>query len=263
MLSDLRPGRELFAWRLHEASKLLAPFGIDPRARLLERHRFPVATLGLLLLIFVFFGWEILESGGLGPGALSLGGGFSLEALLALGANANVITVQEGQWWRLVTSTLLHGGLLHIGLNAFYLWTIGSALERSIGPGMLVFAFALTGVVGSAASALLGAPNVLSVGASGALFGWVGLLSTVGEGNVAQRLGRLGRAAPSLFLMLFIGFLIPNVDVWAHVGGLLAGLLLGLSYRRPSARERQVFGVLGALTLAWGIVSLLLWRGSL
>ena len=246
MLSGLRNTLEFYAFKRQEADRLLRPFGVNFEAQA-ERTGPPWVTLGLLALCLGMFFWES-QAGGIEDG----------KAFFFLGANLPELTLSS-EPWRLLTSSFLHAGFLHIGLNGFYLWSFGSALERRIGSPLLLFLYVLTAVVGSYFSAAFGSGN-LSVGASGAIFGIVAALGVVGDGNTAQRLRRLVTAVPNLAIMLAIGFLIPNVDIWAHLGGLLAGLVLGLVYTRPRPLESGVLGVLALGAIGWAFWSLLEWQ---
>jgi membrane associated rhomboid family serine protease len=139
-----------------------------------------------------------------------------------------------GEWWRLVTPVLVHGSLLHLLFNMYFLYLVGPLVEQLYGSARFVLLYALTAAAGSAASFLFGGPAP-SVGASGAIFGLCGVLLAV---SVIHRpvLDRRGRAVMSqigglVVLNLIIGFGIDalgaGIDNAAHVGGLLAGLWLG------------------------------------
>lgn len=140
-----------------------------------------------------------------------------------------------GEWWRLVTPVLVHGSLVHLLFNMYFLYLVGPLVEQLYGSVRFVVLYVLTAAAGSAASFLLGGSGP-SVGASGAIFGLCGVLIIV---SVAHRpvLDRRGRAIMSqigglVVLNLIIGFGIDalgaRIDNAAHVGGLLSGLWLGL-----------------------------------
>ena len=139
-----------------------------------------------------------------------------------------------GEWWRLVTPVLLHGSLLHLLFNMYFLYLVGPLVEQLYGSARFLLLYALTAAAGSAASFLFGGPNP-SVGASGAIFGLCGVLLAVSVVHRPVLDGR-GRAVMSqigglVLLNLIIGFgfdaLGARIDNAAHVGGLLAGLWLG------------------------------------
>jgi membrane associated rhomboid family serine protease len=141
-----------------------------------------------------------------------------------------------GEWWRLVTPVLVHGGLLHLLFNMYFLYLVGPLVEQLYGPVRFLLLYVLTAAAGSAASYLFGGPAP-SVGASGAIFGLCGVLLAV---SAVHRpiLDRRGRAIMSqigalVVLNLIIGFgfgalMDAPIDNSAHIGGLLAGLWLGL-----------------------------------
>ena len=139
-----------------------------------------------------------------------------------------------GEWWRLVSPVLVHGSLLHLLFNMYFLYLVGPLVEQLYGSVRFVVLYVLTAAAGSAASFLLGGSGP-SVGASGAIFGLCGVLVLV---SAVHRpvLDRRGRAIMSqigglVVLNLIIGFgfdaLGANIDNAAHVGGLVAGLWLG------------------------------------
>jgi len=161
---------------------------------------------------------------------LALAGDGSLTALLMLDKPG----LAAGEWWRLLTPTLVHGGLMHLALNMFALWIAGSFVERLYGPATMLLIYVLTAAAGSAASFAFGGPAP-SVGASGAVFGLFGVLFAVQRIHdpVLDRRARavLGQMGGLIVLNLVLGFVMTGggipIDIAAHVGGLLAGLWLG------------------------------------
>lgn len=142
-----------------------------------------------------------------------------------------------GEWWRLVSPVLVHGGLLHLLFNMYFLYLVGPLVEQLYGSARFVLLYVVTAAAASAASFVFGGPAP-SVGASGAIFGLCGVLLAV---SAVHRpiLDRRGRSIMSqigfiVVLNLLIGFgsgavLGANIDNAAHVGGLLAGLWLGFT----------------------------------
>ena len=94
--------------------------------------------------------------------------------LVRWGANFGPLTV-SGQWWRLLTCVFIHGGLLHIGFNMWCLWSLGRLAESVYGHWTFAVVYLITGLAASLAS-LIWNPAILSVGASGAIFGIAGAL---------------------------------------------------------------------------------------
>lgn len=136
--------------------------------------------------------------------------------------------VQKGQWWRILTMVIEHGGILHIVLNMSVVYTLGFSLERNIGH----FRFAvISGVTAMGASgfALLLAFHQLTVGASGMILGWAGAMLCI---TSAQ--GRRGLWV-WLAQVALISFL-PGVSWQGHLGGFLFGLPCGLALRQGAGR---------------------------
>jgi rhomboid protease GluP len=171
----------------------------------------------------------------------SIAVGFGLQfflgnALTNAGANFGPAVFQGGQWWRLVTSMFLHGGIVHLILNGWGLFQLGALFETWLGSPKLLLVYFVSGIAGSLASAFFS--QVPSVGASGAIFGLLGALIAF----LLRRHQVLTPQAKSLLFQLvgwavinvFFGFSTPGIDNAAHLGGCAAGFLLGLTLReRP------------------------------
>src|SRR5699024_2425674 len=132
----------------------------------------------------------------------------------------------DGEWYRVITAAFVHEEIWHIGLNMLALWILGSALEPVLGRWRFVTLSFVAALAGSGAS-LIGAHfSSRSLGASGAVFGLFGAYI------VAMR--RLGRDTTAVMALLGVnlvyGFVVSGIDWQAHVGGLVAGLLLGAAY---------------------------------
>jgi rhomboid protease GluP len=197
----------------------------------------PVIWVLLTLNILIFALMQLEPIGRGSPVAESL-------QLVRWGSNAGPYTL-HGQWWRLVTSMFLHGGLLHIAFNMFALWQVGRLVERMFGSARFLALYMIAGVCGSLASVLWN-PYVNSVGASGAIFGIIGgLLAFIGraDSGVPATIVKDLRGSLTGFLLFNIsaGFIYPHTDNAAHLGGLvggyLAGHLLARSLHTPAQRR--------------------------
>jgi len=147
----------------------------------------------------------------------------------------------HGQWWRLFTTMVVHFGVLHIGLNMLVLWQLGPAVERVVGRWLYLASYVVCGVAGGIVSDIVLKSTALSGGASGAIVGVVGVL--VGNTLVTQELHTWGRqstqhwkfnpkVARSLAVQIVLWIAITSafikqIDNWAHIGGGVAGLLIG------------------------------------
>lgn len=160
-------------------------------------------------------------------------------SLTALGANERT-AVLAGESWRLLTSMFLHGGFVHLALNAWGLYQLGSLFESWLGSTRMAVTYFVTGIAGSLAS--IAWTQVPSVGASGAIFGLLGALIAFLLRRHAA-LSPHGKAILSQLVMwavinVFFGFSTPGIDNAAHLGGCAAGFLLGLTLReRESYRS--------------------------
>ena len=157
------------------------------------------------------------------------------DSVLRWGADYGPLTL-HGQWWRMVVSTFLHFGLIHLLFNMFVLLNIGLFMENLAGRIPFITLYLVCGLGGSAAS-LAWHPSLVSAGASGAIFGLYGALLGFllrHRGSIpAESLASLRKGA-----LTFIGYnllygLRPGVDMAAHLGGLATGFLLGLFLIRP------------------------------
>ena len=151
------------------------------------------------------------------------------KVLITYGAKDNDLMIQ-GQYWRFITPVFLHANLLHVGLNMLNFFVLGIFLERLVGHLRFLLIYLLTGVISIIASFYF-MPQEISVGASGAIFGLVGAYSVF---VLTHRRAFRNNGYPALLWLvliigvnLSIGLFIPNVDNYAHLGGLLSGCLLG------------------------------------
>lgn len=147
--------------------------------------------------------------------------------LMRFGANYPPLTLDGGEWWRLLTSSVGHVGIWHLGFNLVALYIIGPEVERLYGRFVMPLLFAVTAVAGSAASALLHQEPAVSIGASGGIMGLIGIAAAWGhrDGTTIGRAIRDRMIKWTLYTFLF-GFAI-GADNWAHAGGLALGLVIG------------------------------------
>ncbi len=151
-------------------------------------------------------------------------GGIRGEVLLRLGAKFGP-SIFAGQWWRLVTAMFLHAGLLHIGMNLWCLFDLGPAVESMFSTTKFVVIYLITGVAGFLLS-LWWSPAGISVGASGAILGLIGVL--IGASFHHGHLGREYRRQLWRWVIYIAIFgLLFRSDNAAHLGGLAMGMVLG------------------------------------
>jgi rhomboid protease GluP len=194
---------------------------------------------------------------------------FTRSVLVRFGANDGPSTL-SGQWWRLVTYMFLHGSLMHIGFNMWCLWDLGALAESLYGRWTFGAIYLITGIGGGLAS-IAWNPSVLSVGASGAIFGLAGALIAsfyLGEfslPSIAIR-GTLRSLVVFAGFNLFFGSVVGGIDNACHIGGLVSGLILGALIARvapdPNAVGRRVnILLLMVLVVAGSALGVQRWRG--
>ena len=182
---------------------------------------------------------------------------------LAWGANFGPAT-QDGQWWRLGSALFLHFGLIHLTMNLWALWDGGQLVERMFGHLRFIIIYLASGLCGNLLSLVIQGNEAVSGGASGAIFGVYGAL-LVFVWRERQQLnpgefrwlfwGGLGFSAVSITL----GLIIPGIDNSAHIGGLVAGCLLGMLFGRAlttSSPWRWQDRIFSGSLLAGGIIYL-------
>ena len=142
--------------------------------------------------------------------------------------------VDLGQYYRLFTGIFLHANFLHIIFNMYALYVIGIQLESFLGKWKYLIVYLLSGLGGSMLSIFF--DNGLSVGASGAIFGLMGALLYFGyHYRVYLDSVVKSQIIPLIVINLIIGFASTGIDNWAHIGGLVGGLLstmaVGVKYK--------------------------------
>lgn len=134
---------------------------------------------------------------------------------------------KQGQFWRVITYAFFHGDIIHLLCNMYSLYIIGSQIEQVYGKVKYIVLYFLSAIVAGLVSGLLNTNG--SIGASGAIFGLCGALLYFGYhyrlylGNALKT-----QLIPVIILNLFIGFAIPGIDNFGHIGGLIGGLFASL-----------------------------------
>lgn len=158
-------------------------------------------------------------------------------------------SVAAGEWWRLVTAAFLHAGPIHLLFNMLMLWWFGGPLETLLGRARFLGVYFVSVLAGSA-GALVAAPQVPTVGASGAVFG------ILGAGLVLERRGINIFGGAAIFVVafnLFLGYVLSHVSLGGHLGGLAGGMLAVLALTR-FGRGHAVYGRVGFVGVAGMVV---------
>jgi rhomboid protease GluP len=196
-----------------------------------RRPRAPATAL-LITAILIGFALEIYT-----------GAWRDYRELARLGAIVRPWIVEDGQYWRLLSAMFLHGdgtpagAFLHLGLNLFALFQLGTLYELMFGTRRFTFVYFTSGIVASLTSMIR---NVgFSVGASGAIFGIVGAFIFSVRRSPRWRHERAARSIVNQLIFwiaanIVFGMSIPKIDMAAHLGGLVAGLVLGMLLPHPA-----------------------------
>jgi rhomboid protease GluP len=232
------------------------PGGPPPRPRPPAALPAPYVTWAILAVNTVMLILIGIDSGG-GLGFVNPAG----AVLCRLGALNATAIAEHGQWWRLLTVMVLHGGVIHFLLNSWALWLFGPTLEYVLGRGRFLALYVVSGLAGSAASFALGHTEI-GVGASGAIFGLLGALVAF---FWRRRNAGAGGQLRSLLIVLLINLVWGasqrgSIDMIAHVGGFVAGLLAMGLLEAAAPRGRVAANLALAapvvpslLLVAWGI----------
>jgi membrane associated rhomboid family serine protease len=167
------------------------------------------------------------------------GGRGSLSRDLALYGPA----VHDGEWWRLVTNSLVHYGFIHILFNMLILWQVGMILEPGAGKARFTTLY-IVSVLGGSAGALVMTPHTFTGGASGGVFG-VAAAATLVMHRQGVRFWDTG-FGPLLIINLALGFFLPNISVGGHIGGLVAGTLAAEAMLQARKAGQPALGYVGA-----------------
>jgi len=151
----------------------------------------------------------------------------NIYTLIEIGAKVNIL-INRGEIYRLITSTFLHGGIMHILFNMSALNIIGKEVEYIYGSKKYILIYILSALSGSLFSYLFN-PNSVSVGASGAIFGLLGAMLVFGL-KEKDKIGKqyVKNILETLAINVIIGITISNIDNYAHLGGLIMGAISAL-----------------------------------
>lgn len=201
------------------------------------RYGKPLLTFAFLIVNAIIYVLVLMD-----------GGVNDLDTLLRYGAKSNGLII-EGEWWRFVTPIFLHLGNWHFFFNMIALYFLGTAVERIYGSRRFFFIYLLAGVCGSIASFAF--TDNLSAGASGAIFGCFGALLVFGQHYPKLFFRTMGRDILFfLGLNLALGFVIPNIDNYGHIGGLIGGYFAAAVVSLPLRQSRWYWRAASLVMLA-------------
>ncbi|WP_245607418.1 rhomboid family intramembrane serine protease [Pseudonocardia spinosispora] len=190
----------------------------------------------LIVLNVAVFVWTVVQAGSVAHNSDSAF--FESWSLL----NEQVFA---GEWWRLFTAGFLHFGMIHLAFNMYALWIIGKECELALGRLRFLAVYVVGLLGGSAASLLFGSPYAQVAGASGAVFGLMGGLAVL-----VYRLRMSPRGVLILIgLNLALSFIVPNISILGHVGGLVTGAALTAALVYAPLRNRNQWQATATIAL--------------
>ena len=194
--------------------------------KIFEPKKMVVTPILILLCVVVFIAMYIWGNGS-----------ENTLTLLMFGAN-NRYLVQQGEIWRLASSMFLHIGIIHLLVNMYSLYIIGRQLEGFLGKIKYLIVYLGSGILGSLLSVVV--HSSISAGASGAIFGLLGSLLYFGY-HYRLYLGTVlkTQVIPIIIINLLIGFMLPGIDNFAHIGGLVGGYLLTMALGVPGKSRKS------------------------
>jgi len=207
--------------------------------RMRDMTTVPQVTYALIAMNAIAF---LAEGGSLSLNGEATGSVLTKGALLGSNEDPHLVGqgVAHGQWWRIVTGGFLHANLLHIGFNMWVLYYLGSMLEPVLGRLRFGVLYAVSLFAGSL-GALLVSPHVITVGASGAVFGVMGAAAVEMR---ARQIPLMQSGVGTLILInLVISFTLPGISWGGHVGGLIGGILAALALQAGERRRAQTLAL--------------------
>lgn len=175
-------------------------------------------------------------------------GSENTNTLIDFGANYILLT-KAGEYYRLITSGFLHIGVIHLLLNMYSLYIVGTQVEYFYGKVKYIIIYLFSLIMGSLFTVALSSVNTVSAGASGAIFGLLGSILYFGvkyRGYIGNSL--VNQIVPVVILNLIIGFTTPGIGNAAHIGGLVGGYLIsmavGIGIDKKEQRSSRINGII-------------------
>ncbi len=184
---------------------------------------YPITNTLILLNIFIYL-YMVFEIKSLS---------FDTQYLYNMGAINGEAILNHAQIYRIITGIFLHAGVDHIAMNMLSLWMIGYLIEDAFGAKNYLIIYFISGIVGAISSIYI-QPFAIGVGASGAIFGIFGAFGgyiIANRNEIYGATNHLKQFALIIALNLGLGLMIPNIDMSAHIGGLLIGFIGGIALR--------------------------------
>ena len=191
-------------------------------------------TRFLIVVNVIVFIWEI-ASFGLG---VFTGNVANPQAFFESGTLIPAYVLQNHEYWRIVTGAFMHANIVHIAVNMYSLYVLGRFVEAVLGSPRMLFVYAVSLVVSGFTIVYFSAPDVPTLGASGAIFGLFGALFAIGFKFGKRGMDLVKANIAILVVNLVFTFFYPGISWQAHVGGLIAGFIVTFAIFFPPQRVR-------------------------
>jgi len=191
----------------------------------------PYFTIGITITEFILLIYSIIANGGFEPFSENPFIGAASETLIYIGGKWAPYILDRGEWWRLFVPIFLHSGIIHFTLNALIQLQVGIKLERQHSTFRIVPIYIISGFFGNILSCIF-LPKTVSVGASGAIFGFFGILLV----DLIKHWKKIKNPVTNLIIFIVsmvisIGLgLLPLIDNFQHIGGFIMGIVSGVVF---------------------------------
>jgi membrane associated rhomboid family serine protease len=206
-------------------------------------------TKAILFVLVAVYGLEVVRAGG----AALIGGPSTIESI-RLGAIVPAL-VADGEYWRLLTGMFLHAGLIHLALNGYALYVVGSVVESELGRVRYAVIYFVVGLFASACVYMFSGFFEPTIGASGAIFGLFGVFAAYNfrRRHNAFYAARMRSMLTVIAINIIFTLSVPGISKAGHIGGLVGGVLVGLAIDgigRRTSRAVAFWGVTAVMMVA-------------
>ena len=211
----------------------------EKREKIMKNKK-PIITISLIVINIIVFALMYLFGNG----------STNTQTLIDFGANYLPLT-KSGDYYRLLTSAFLHIGLIHLALNMYSLFVIGTSIEYFYGKVKYLLIYLYSALIGSLFTVILSSNNTVAAGASGAIFGLLGAMLYFGyhyRGYIGNSI--ISQVVPVVLINLFFGFITPGIGNAAHIGGLIGGYIISMAVGFDNDNDKsKIHGIIISIIL--------------
>ena len=211
----------------------------EKREKIMQNKK-PIITISLIIINVIVFALMYL----IGNGSLNT------QTLINFGANYLPLT-KSGEYYRLLTSAFLHIGIIHLALNMYSLFVVGTSIEYFYGKIKYLLIYLYSALIGSLFTVILSSNNTVAAGASGAIFGLLGAMLYFGyhyRGYIGNSI--ISQIVPVVLINLFFGFITPGIGNAAHIGGIIGGYIISMAVGFDNDKDKsKMHGIIISIIL--------------